>query len=315
MTKSLYNLVREVCPEDGVSPDYFYYEQCIRHIDELRGNDHHQINTLNRLACFLGQLAVESARFTAVMERGSDEYLSYLIGKLGNRNLQEALAYRGRGPIQLTGRLNYEFYSQLIFNNQNLVDKPERVSSEPFVGALTALHYWTSRKLNQWADQLNHRELTRRIQGADGLLSQRISYTTKFLKLLKTPKYSHLIIDPPKADPLPSSHKTIEFSDYRDLGSYIWAWDNFSPRELTNIGTTHLIIHEPSLDKLQQLRGLFNRPIFIAKTEVEPDYYVYHLNLINYKKAGELDDLQREAKKLGFRLRTVSNIDVLTYRL
>lgn len=53
---------------------------------------------------------------------------------------------------------------------------------------------------------------------------------------------------------------------YRNWSEYPWnsaRWPNFSPRELASKSDGELAIDEPSLDKLQALRTLVNRPMII----------------------------------------------------
>ncbi|WP_172332573.1 peptidoglycan-binding protein [Mangrovicoccus sp. HB161399] len=54
------------------------------------------------------------------------------VGRLGNRNMEEAKRYRGRGFVQITGRSNYERYGGLF--GQDFVNSPDLLL-EPDVAA------------------------------------------------------------------------------------------------------------------------------------------------------------------------------------
>lgn len=70
--------------------------------------------------------------------------------------------YRGRGPIQLTGKDNYQACGRAI--GVDLVGAPERVET-PEVGCLAAAWFWASRGLNALADVGDFKTITRRING------------------------------------------------------------------------------------------------------------------------------------------------------
>ena len=51
--------------------------------------------------------------------------------------------YQGRGPIQLTWNYNYGFFSETVFGDKNvLLNNPERVSEEGFLGIMGAIWFW-----------------------------------------------------------------------------------------------------------------------------------------------------------------------------
>lgn len=113
-----------------------------------------QINTPQRKAMFVAQLAHESAQLTTFDETGKPDY----SGKLGPGNKN----YYGRGPIQLTGRANYEAAGKAL--GLDLVNHPE-IAATPEAGFRIAGWYWDNRKINDPADDGNYREVTRRING------------------------------------------------------------------------------------------------------------------------------------------------------
>lgn len=72
-------------------------------------------------------------------------------GRNGNGNVAsgDGYRYRGRGPIQVTGRDNYRRVGQLI--GHPLEDQPDLLL-DPAVGALAAAAYWQDNGLNALAD-------------------------------------------------------------------------------------------------------------------------------------------------------------------
>lgn len=82
------------------------------------------VNRLSEFAYILATVKHETAEtFQPVCERGGWNYFKYLIGKLGIKNLQEANLYKGRGYVQLTGKINYMLFSELL--GIDLITQPE----------------------------------------------------------------------------------------------------------------------------------------------------------------------------------------------
>lgn len=111
-----------------------------------------------RAAMFCAQLGHESVGLSAMEEYASGEEYEWR-GDLGNVYPGDGVRYKGRGPIQITGRANYENLSQWAFAqgyvpyDTYFVDNPTLLSGEEF-GFLGAVWYWTVArpKLNQYAD-------------------------------------------------------------------------------------------------------------------------------------------------------------------
>lgn len=114
-----------------------------------------------RLAHFMAQLAHESGGFRYMEELASGQAYE---GRddLGNTEPGDGRRYKGRGPIQLTGRANYRTFGRAI--GIDLERHPE-LAAIPSIGLHTALEYWRSRGLNDLADQDDIRAITKRING------------------------------------------------------------------------------------------------------------------------------------------------------
>ncbi|HEX8438344.1 LysM peptidoglycan-binding domain-containing protein [Archangium sp.] len=138
------------------------------------------INTPKRQAAFLAQLGHESGGLRYMEEIASG---SAYEGRrdLGNTQPGDGVRFKGRGPIQLTGRSNYAAAGRAL--GLDLVNNP-RQAATPEVGFRTAAWFWNSRNLNSYADSGNFRELTRRINGGYNGLADREAYYRRALAAL-----------------------------------------------------------------------------------------------------------------------------------
>jgi len=128
-----------------------------------------------RLAHFLAQLIHESGSFRYMEELASGK--AYEGRKnLGNTQAGDGVRYKGRGPIQLTGRSNYRTFGRLI--GIDLERHPE-VAALPSIGMHTALEYWKSRDLNGLADADNVKGITLKINGGMNGLDDRKKHLAK----------------------------------------------------------------------------------------------------------------------------------------
>ena len=82
------------------------------------------LTRLSEFAYILATIYHETAcTMQPIQERGGYNYFKYLIGKLGIKTLAEANKYKGRGYVQLTGKINYMNFSELL--GIDLMAKPE----------------------------------------------------------------------------------------------------------------------------------------------------------------------------------------------
>jgi putative chitinase len=172
-----------------------------------------EITTPRRIAAFIGQCSVESARFTCTEENlhYSAERLcavwpshfptvgdatpyadnpkaiaSYVYkNRMGNGNYPsgDGWTFRGAGYIQLTGRANQE-----EFANQ---PEPRRVFGDigdylrtPKGAAESACWFWTKHNLNALADAWELTAISKVINGGTGALQERIAACNAALKAL-----------------------------------------------------------------------------------------------------------------------------------
>jgi len=153
------------------------------------------IDSPARTAAFLAQLAHESGQFrfmeeiwgpTAAQRRY--EPASTLASTLGNTERGDGFRFKGRGPIQITGRSNYKRFGDLL--SLDLVGEPQR-AAQPEVAFRVAALFWSKKGLNELADQVTpeaFREITRRINGGfNGLADRQKFYETAKAALGVTP--------------------------------------------------------------------------------------------------------------------------------
>ncbi|CAN5325483.1 hypothetical protein BH11PSE14_BH11PSE14_24180 [soil metagenome] len=138
------------------------------------------VDNLPRAAAFLAQLAHESGELqfmeeiwgpTAAQKRYEPK--TALSDALGNATAGDGNRYKGRGPIQITGRANYAKYGKAI--NVDLVNHPE-LAGKPEHGFDIAGVYWKKNGLNELADAGDFRQITRRINGGFNGLAEREAY-------------------------------------------------------------------------------------------------------------------------------------------
>ncbi|WDA37873.1 glycoside hydrolase family 19 protein [Sphingobium sp. YC-XJ3] len=128
-----------------------------------------------RLAHFLAQVAHESGGFRYMEEIwGPTEAQKRYEGRkdLGNTVKGDGSLFRGRGPIQITGRANYEEYGNAI--GLWLTDKPT-LAAIPAIGLHIACEYWKRKGLNAWADADDVLTITKKINGGVNGLADRQS--------------------------------------------------------------------------------------------------------------------------------------------
>lgn len=79
--------------------------------------------------------------------------------------------YRGRGPIQITGKANYELVDKSLGLGGKLVKNPDLLL-EPKLGILSAADFWKRNNLNTFADEDDVDGARRKINGGMNGLEQ-----------------------------------------------------------------------------------------------------------------------------------------------
>lgn len=175
----------------------------------------YQINTPQRIAAFLAQCGHESGGWTKF-----EENLNYSADRLAvvfkkyfptvaaatpyHRNPQkianrvysnrmgngseesgDGYKYRGRGPIQLTGKSNYTAFAKAMFDNwEEIVDNPDSVAYNKDVALMSAIWFWNTNNLNADADAEDLKTMTRKINGGYNGLDERVAHYNEAIRLL-----------------------------------------------------------------------------------------------------------------------------------
>lgn len=151
------------------------------------------LNRPHRLAMFLAQVAHESGDFKYDAEIWGNTAAQARYDTrtdLGNTAAADGdgYRYRGRGPIQLTGRDNYRAFTAWARSMDprapDFVADPDAVLTDPWEG-LAPIWFWDRGGLNRYADQGDFLTVTRRINGGtNGLGDRERRYVQAALVLL-----------------------------------------------------------------------------------------------------------------------------------
>ena len=174
-----------------------------------------EINTPKRVAAFLAQCGHESGGFSVLKENlnYSAEGLNKIFKKYfptlesaqpyarqpekiankvyanrmgnGDEASGDGWRYRGRGPIQLTGKDNYRAFANDYFEDpQTLLDDPDLLIDHIPTSLLAAVWFWQKNKLNVQADAGDIKMMTKKINGGFIGLEDRIKHYEHALHVL-----------------------------------------------------------------------------------------------------------------------------------
>ena len=120
------------------------------------------ITTKARAEMFLAQLFHESIMLSTFEEIASGA--AYEGRKdLGNVQRGDGVRFKGRGPIQVTGRANYKWMSDKL--GADFIAQPKLLATARY-GYRAAAAFWTRANLNAKADKGDFEGVTRSINGA-----------------------------------------------------------------------------------------------------------------------------------------------------
>ncbi|WP_017903616.1 glycoside hydrolase family 19 protein [Pseudomonas asplenii] len=112
-----------------------------------------------RVAAFIAQIGHESGQLRWMKEiwGPTPAQLGYEGRKdLGNTQPGDGSKYRGRGPIQITGRANYAACGEAL--GLDLINQPELLE-QPGPACMSAAWWWATHGLNTLADAGNNADI------------------------------------------------------------------------------------------------------------------------------------------------------------
>lgn len=183
------------------------------------------INTRSRAAAFIANLAVESMelRFWAEIWQGrpdqgtAAQHRYDVRADLGNTPQRDGdgYKYRGRGPIQTTGKANYRRVSEKLGLDDLFVRQPELLE-RPEYGFRAAAFFWSDNRLNRISDLLRgkwdrdeektFKSICKIVNGGYNGLPERVRYYKRAVTVLRDESVGGMIAaaDQVKAEVPPS---------------------------------------------------------------------------------------------------------------
>jgi putative chitinase len=173
------------------------------------------ITNVLRLAHFLAQAGHESGQFKATSENlnysskgllgifpryfnaataeqyaRKPEMIASKVygGRMGNgaEPTQEGYKFRGRGPIQLTGKANYQAFATDFFEDpETVINDPDLVTDDVPTSLYSALWFWNKNKINKYADASDIKGMTKVINGGYIGLEDRIKHYNHAIEVLE----------------------------------------------------------------------------------------------------------------------------------
>jgi predicted chitinase len=137
------------------------------------------INTKARLRHFIAQTSHESGLGKWTQELGGTSYCSKYDGRkdLGNTQPGDGCKYKGAGYIQLTGRYNYQKFSNYIGDQKVMNGCSYVATNYPWT---SAGYWWYTNGLNTLCDKgASVETITRKVNGGLNGLAERKKYYDK----------------------------------------------------------------------------------------------------------------------------------------
>lgn len=177
----------------------------------------YDINSVDRVAAFLAQCGHESAGFTILsenlnygaaglqsifhkyfpdeasakaFERQPEKIANHIYAnRMGNgtESSGDGYKFRGRGPIQLTGKDNYTHFANDMFDDpETVLLAPDVVAQDKETALLSAVWFWNRNKLNTYADNQDVKGMTKVINGGYIGLEDRILHYNHAVEILNS---------------------------------------------------------------------------------------------------------------------------------
>ncbi|WP_155293634.1 glycoside hydrolase family 19 protein [Rhodococcoides fascians] len=187
-------------------------------------------NTVLRVTMFCSQIGHESGGLKW-MEEIADGSAYEGRRDLGNTQQGDGRRFKGRGPIQVTGRHNYGKLSEWA-HSKGIVDSPTKfvdnpqLLSQPEYGFLGAVWYWTvARDMNSFADNRDLIGATRAVNGGQNGIDDRRVFYYRALNLgeaiLPSAEEFPVSIADEVKNQLTGSPKPGEYPGWPQLGDFV----------------------------------------------------------------------------------------------
>jgi len=156
-------------------------------MDQILRDNPSSTEKCHRVAAFVAQIGHESAGLLYFEELASGSAYEGRCSGLGNCQPGDGRRYKGRGPIQLTGRANYREAGRSL--GLDLEIRPEQVCF-PSTGFKTATWFWMSNNLNRYCtgNYNDFTALSRRINGGYNGITDRRDRWAQAKSLLSCPE-------------------------------------------------------------------------------------------------------------------------------
>lgn len=157
--------LRQIMPHAGARA-----ERYCSHLNTVM--DRYEINTTERQAMFLAQIAHESGSLRYTQEIASGAAYE---GRedLGNIEPGDGVQFKGHGFIQLTGRANHQKYAD--YKGMTLDEVLDYLQTDEGA-ADVAGWFWETRGLNEIADRGDFKLVTKRINGGTNGWQDRLAF-------------------------------------------------------------------------------------------------------------------------------------------
>ena len=140
----------------------------------------YEINTPRRIAAFIGQVAQETMSLYYREEDASG--IAYEWRKsLGNVQAGDGVRFKGRGLLQITGRVNYEHCARET--GLDIVNHPQ-IAASPKGACEVSGWFWKVHGLNAHADLEEYVFISKVVNGGTNGLDQRLEFTKVALGVL-----------------------------------------------------------------------------------------------------------------------------------
>ena len=144
-----------------------------------------EISTPLKKSHFLAQLCIESGSLKYAEELASGvDYEGR--ADLGNTETGDGKKFKGRGLIQITGRTNYTAFGKYC-GEDFITGSNHKKVAEPKHAVLSAIWYWSSRSLNQHAEDDEFLNICYRVNGGFNHVKERATYLKKGYEVFKIP--------------------------------------------------------------------------------------------------------------------------------